>query len=308
MPNQDLVTKVDLHTHSTASDGKDSPPDLVRRALEQGIRILSITDHDALAGYASIKDYSSAVTVIPGIELSVFLDPTPYGFPRPKDKPQELHALGYDVRLDNDNLNQELEKNRARRHNRLSQIVSQLNIRLRDERKPVITPRDLAELRKSYAPGRTHLANLLVRKNISPDENTAFKQYLLAFDMPKRQIPFDMGSRLLQGAVGIVVLAHPYGKSNDSLTGITTDLNEQARIIEDLARKGLIQGLECYYPDHQEASPNGYITGAYLKMCEEFKLIPTGGSDHHGGKNTDRLGKFYVPDAIGQGLLERLKR
>jgi len=308
MSNQDLVTRVDLHIHTNASDGLDSTDEIILKAHERfkadgdKPRVISITDHDSVDGlYPSQKPSDYNLNLIPGIELSVLCDLSSLGYTGKPIKSEELHLLGYGIDPKNRDLNSALQQNRDRRRSRLLEMVSNVNKLLKKDGKPEIEDGDTQDIKGYSAPSRTHLARLLVERGIVKTIKEAFDRYLVSGNVPKRQIPFEEGSNLIKQAGGIAVLAHPSGKPNHSLVGITSNLIYQAAIIKSLAERGLIQGLECYYPDHGDELPNSYLT-----LCNQMNLIPTGGSDHHGGEDKDRLGRFYVPDFVGELLLERL--
>ena len=301
MSNQNLVTRVDLHVHTTASDGLKTPEQILTEAL---FGLVSFTDHDNLDGYLTPipEDKKRGAVVIPGVEVSILLDTRMLGYK--KSISQELHFLGYGLDSRNTELNSELKKNRERRPERLREIVRNLN-RILDREK--ITEDDLKELLRQPSPSKTHLARLLKNHRYTRTTQEAFERYLTRpdVDVQKRLIPSKIGSRLIKQAGGIVVLAHPFGHENDSLTGITSELEYQAAIIKNLAEEGIIQGLECYHPLHLGIMNNA-LPAFYFSLCKKFKLVPTGGSDYHGDKKGDQLGRFYVPDFIGKLLLERL--
>jgi predicted metal-dependent phosphoesterase TrpH len=254
------MLKIDLHTHSTFSDGTLSPYQLVRRAKKGRVSILSLTDHDTLDG---LPEFDRAcrrygIKGIRGIELSA-------------QYPSTLHILGY--RIDENALFLEKELVRILQHRdfRNQEILT----RLSDLGMPV-SYTELQNEAGGNVIARPHFARIMVRKGYVKDIHTAFQNYLsrgaAAYAERVRLTP-DECINAIRRSGGLPVLAHPgqTTKDKDKLFSLLTDLKE----------KGL-WGLECIYPGH---SPRDILD--YLKMASALSLYPTAGSDFHG---TNRQG------------------
>lgn len=249
------MLKIDLHTHSTFSDGTLSPDQLVRRAKKCRVSILSLTDHDTLDG---LPDFVRAcrrygVRGIRGVELSA-------------KYPSTLHILGYRMDEKAVFLEEELIRIRQHRDARNQQILA----RLSDLGMPV----SYAELQNEAGGNviaRPHFARIMVRKGYVRDIHSAFQSYLSrgasAFVERVRLTPEECISAIRQSG-GLPVLAHPgqTTKDKDKLFSLLTDLKE----------KGL-WGLECSYPGHSSRD-----ILHYLQMASVLSLYPTAGSDFHG--------------------------
>jgi predicted metal-dependent phosphoesterase TrpH len=262
------IKKSDLHVHTTASDGKYKPREIVRLAAEKGISSLAITDHDTLSGlqeaYAECSKYG--LMFIPGIELS-----TSYA-----DK--EIHLLGYNIDRTSRSLNAALtELQNARRH-RIERMVK----KLADNSIP-ITMQAVQSKSAGSSIGRPHIALVLKELSIVKTIDEGIKNYLSpgcpAYLPRYRLSPFE-AIDLIKEANGIPVLAHP---------GISIPLE----LIPNLITYGL-QGIEVYHPKHTAKQ-----IALYLHFIADTakSLIITGGSDFHGYEKIDyaNFGAMKVP-------------
>jgi predicted metal-dependent phosphoesterase TrpH len=269
---------VDLHIHSTASDGKDSPQEILQRAAQKGLHTIAITDHDTVAGVTTAMKAAQPynVEVIPGIELSTVW------------KGRDIHILGYYLDYTSLALQEDLNGLRGTRHRRNQMLIEQLNklgldITLAEAQAKQTDPQGNL--------GRPHIAEVLVEKGYVSSIQEAFNRYLgqegKAYINPPRISPFE-GIQLVLRYGGIPVLAHP-------------GLYQLDEIINELKEHGL-QGIEVYHPDHDEAAE-----AHYLKIAQQFGLIVTGGSDYHG----EREGTIFHADIGSQkmnySLLSKLK-
>ena len=260
---------VDLHLHTTASDGRLSPRELVRMVADRGLKQISISDHDTTEGLAEAFQEAEAHTglrIIPGIELSTDI---------PGD---EIHMLGYFIQYHEEPFQEILRRFRRGRIDRARQMVEKLvalGIELEWER--------VQEIAGDGAVGRPHIALALVEKGYCKEPKDAFPEYLgrngAAYVERSKLTPAEAIQMLLKVG-GVPVLAHP---------AYLSDL--EARMPE-LKAAGLL-GMEVHYakfpPDKIE----------YLKhLATEYDLIPCGGSDFHGLGNTDEA----LPGSMGPPL------
>ncbi len=266
MNNQDHVQLAfaDLHTHTQASDGMNTPAENVRLAAEAGLGALAITDHDTVAGVAEALAAAEqhGIMVVPGVEISTMEDG------------KDIHILGYYFDITDTMLLQRLEGLRRIRDERNEMILSKLR-----ELGLQITMDDVfAQLGRELLPdesiGRPHMADTLVAKGYVSDMKEAFDKYLAqgaaAYVSPPRITPMEATEWILE-AGGVPVMAHPGLYGDDDLV---------ARIFD----KSRLAGIEVYHSDHTPDDEQ-----RYLKLAEQRSLIVTGGSDYHG----ERQGKVF---------------
>jgi len=273
---------IDLHLHTTASDGAYPPDVVVRWAAQRGLSAIAFTDHDTLAGYeeGAAAARSGGIELIAGVELAArwgdrTLDLLGYGFDPANARLAE--ALG------------ELRRLRADRNRRMLARLRELGI-------------DLAEdaLRgRAASAGRPHVADLLVERGVVPDRKAAFVQYLgrgqPAF-VPRDVFPAAETIALIRGAGGIVALAHP----SQAGTASPPELETLVRRLADLG----MAALEVYHPDHTDAQ-----TRQYVGLAKGCGLRMTGGSDYHGiaGVSPPRCGVGFAPLRVPYELLTALR-
>lgn len=282
---------IDLHIHSTGSDGTETPEKIVKKAALRGLQFISITDHDDVSSLKIGKKEAAkyGLDFINGVELSV-----QYSHPLYCDgkKSIELHLLGYGFNPDDETLLSVLEENKKHRQRRATEIVMKLNIILEQEQKPLITMEEFNRFRKSIegAIGRPHLAQLLIDKNIVNNNDEAFDKYLKDCNVEKRSLSLEEGAQLIRNAGGVTCLAHPAGDPDLSLCKITDNKDDMENILYDMLP--YIDGIECHYWSHSSA-----ITRFFVEFAELNGLIITGGSDHHGTERDD-MGCYYVPGYV----------
>lgn len=265
----------DLHVHTTASDGTETPQEVVARASSMGLAALAIADHDTLEGInpAMEEGRRRNVDVIPAIELG-----TEY-------KGQEIHLLGYLIDITDSILDKELASFRDNRHNRVDRMVERLNYL----GIPVSRQRVL-EIAGSGSVGRPHIARAMVETGRVATVEEAFDRYISegrpAF-VPRLKCSPKQGVAMIRRAGGVAVLAHPGLAAADEL-------------IDELLPEGLA-GIEVYHPAH---SPDR--VRHYLEICRRHGLVYTGGSDYHGqaNKKHDLLGACTVSCRVVQWLKE----
>ncbi len=275
---------IDLHIHSTASDGSLSPSEIIDAAKTNGLRAIAITDHDTVEGSAEALRLSqvSDLEVLSGIEISA-------DFPS-----GTMHMLGYMIRLDDPFLNQTLEKVQSSRAGRNLKIIEKLQDAGID-----IGFDEVAEVSGGGQIGRPHIAQVLVKKGAVQSIDSAFVKFLKkdgpAYVTRFRLSPADAIQMILQ-AGGVPVLGHPF-------TLHTKNEADLERVLVDLKGVGL-RGMEIYYPDHRPDR-----TAMYERLARRHGLLMTGGTDFHGAA------KPWVHLGIGAGdmripyrLVEELKK
>jgi predicted metal-dependent phosphoesterase TrpH len=271
-----MINYVDLHTHSTASDGIYSPTELLKQAHEAGLRVLALTDHDSTSGLdeASEAALHLAIDLIPGIEIN-----TDVG----KD---EVHVLGYYLEYQRPEFQailQVLRDARVHRGQRMVELLNQQGVHITWER-----VRQIAQ----GSVGRPHVAKALLEGGYVQSIGEAFDKYIgqgcPAYVPRYKLAPVD-AIRLIKSANGLPVMAHPI---------TVPGLDELRKWLPELVAEGLV-GLETYYgpytPEQVQELHN---------LAVQYHLIPTGGSDFHGpGIHPTPLGGRFVPfEAV-----ERLK-
>lgn len=249
---------VDLHTHTNASDGVNAPAENVRMAKEAGLAAIAITDHDTLAGLSEAIEAGQryGVTVVPGVEISTVANG------------QDIHVLGYYVRMRDKRLLARLEELRRVRERRNEMMLAKLR-QLGLE----ITLDEVLENRRKEpngdeTVGRPHIAEVLIKKGYVSSLEEAFARYLgsggAAYVSPPRIRP-ETAIEWIHEAGGSAVLAHPGLYGDDGL-------------VEKLIRSGL-DGIEAYHSDH---SPED--EARYRALADRHGLIVTAGSDYHGSR------------------------
>ncbi|MBC2900658.1 PHP domain-containing protein [Streptomyces cupreus] len=267
--------RIDLHTHSTASDGTDSPAELVRNAAAAGLDVVALTDHDTTRGYAeAIAALPEGLTLVTGAELSCRIDGI------------SMHMLAYLFDPEEPALLAERELVRDDRVPRAKGMVAKLN-----ELGVPVTWEQVLRIAGDGSVGRPHVATALVELGVVPTVGDAFTQDWLAdggraFVEKHETDPFE-AIRLIKGAGGVAVFAHPAAAKR----GRTVP--ESA--VAELAAAGL-DGIEV---DHMDHDPD---TRARLRgLGKELGLLMTGSSDYHGSRKTCVLGEYTTdPDVYGE--------
>ncbi len=271
---------VDLHTHTTASDGTLPPRELVRLAAERGLRALGITDHDSVAGIpeaqAAAAEYG--IVLVPGIELSTAVDRG------------EVHVLGYFVDPADGALQAHLRT--------LVDVRRERAVRLVDQLRALGLPVSLDELEALARGGtitRAHAARLLVAKGLVATIDEAFDRYLgrnrpayvpRSYPSPRQAV------EIVLAAGGVPVLAHPLS------------VDDLESTLHDLVPAGLV-GLEAWYGEYAPETQRELVA-----LAERLGLIPTGGSDYHGPgfREGRELGCVEVPWSVVEALAARARR
>lgn len=267
--------RIDLHTHSDASDGTDTPAELVRNAAAAGLDVIALTDHDTTRGHAeAIAALPEGLTLVTGAELSCRLDGVP------------LHMLAYLFDPEEPELLRERELVRDDRVPRARAMV----VKLRELGVPV-TWEQVARIAGDGSVGRPHIASALVELGVVDSVSDAFTSDWLANDgrayVEKHESdPFE-AIRLVKAAGGVTVFAHPAAVKRGRV------VPESA--IAKLAAAGL-DGIEADHTDHEPA------TRARLRgLAADLGLLATGSSDYHGSRKSVRLGEYTTdPEVYGE--------
>jgi predicted metal-dependent phosphoesterase TrpH len=255
---------IDLHLHSTASDGTTSPEAVVHAAVQAGLLALGLTDHDTIEGIAvaQVAADAAGVELVAGVELSAY------------EGEQEVHILGLHL-ADLAEMRRSLEVFRSARRQRAADIVKKLNdLGVR------ITFDDVIAVAGEAAIGRPHVARAMVENGWAMDVRDAFDRYLGAgrpayFD--KRRVSIAEAIELVHRCGGIAVLAHPGQEGNLARISAMTAMG--------------IDGVEVIHPSHSAED-----RARLLALTSHFGLVPSGGSDSHGGADGIRVvGAMKVP-------------
>lgn len=273
--------RVDLHTHSTASDGTDTPAELVAAAVAAGLDVLALTDHDTTRGWAqALEARPAGLTIVPGAEFScVYCDPT--------GRRVSLHLLGYLFDPDDPALRAERSRLRQSRLVRAQEIVQRL---VADDY--ALTWGQVEALADGATVGRPHIAQALVAVGAVPDVSAAFAELLSSrgsYYVRKADTDVFDAIGLIAAAGGLPVFAHPIARRRGPVVG--------DEVVAMMAAAGLV-GLEVDHPDH-DADDRAHAAG----LARELGLIGTGSSDYHGTNKTTRLGACTTEPAAYERLL-----
>ncbi|WP_324787538.1 PHP domain-containing protein [Streptomyces sp. H51] len=267
--------RIDLHTHSTASDGTDTPAQLVRNAAAAGLDVVALTDHDTTRGHAeAIAALPEGLTLVTGAELSCRIDGV------------SMHMLAYLFDPEEPALLAERELVRDDRVPRAKGMVAKLN-----ELGVPVTWEQVERIAGDGSVGRPHVASALVELGVVPTVGDAFTRDWLADGgrayVPKHETDPFRAIRLVKAAGGVTVFAHP-GADKRGRT-----VPEPA--IAEMAAAGL-DGIEVDHMDHDQD------TRARLRgLAKELGLLTTGSSDYHGSRKTCVLGEYLTdPEVYGE--------
>lgn len=279
------MSRIDLHVHTTASDGTCPPAEAVELAARQGLTAIAITDHDTVLGYreASAAGERLGIEVIPGIEISTKYD-------------RAVHILGYYIEPESKSLEPVLNwivEDRDKRNRKMAEMMAADGLPVSYE---------MMHERYGAVIGRPHFAEMLVELGLASSVQDAFDRFVekgQKYYQPRTILPIDQAVEIVVNAGGVPVLAHPYQyRMDDAL------LRE---LIEHCMGFGL-RGIECRYTGYTEEMV------AYLEsLAREYGLIRTGGSDFHGTNKPHialgrGLGKLSVPDEYLMELKEEAKK
>ncbi|MET1044875.1 MAG: PHP domain-containing protein [Microbacteriaceae bacterium] len=279
MPPSEHSRSIDLHTHSSVSDGTETPTQLIRSAVSAGLDTVALTDHDSTAGWEEARSASSGtgLTVIPGMELST------------RGQFASVHVLGYLFDPANAALIAETARIRAGRLHRAERIVQRLSADFD------LTWADvLAQSTEGATIGRPHIADALVARGHAPNRSAAFASMLHwksgYYEPHYAPTPLD-GIRMITEAGGVAVLAHP---ATGGQRGVLPE-GDLRRLIE-----GGLAGLEIGHRENTDAGK-----AVLRRYAEQYDLIVTGSSDYHADGKPNRLGEnTTAPDQL-ERILQR---
>jgi len=272
--------KIDLHTHTTYSDGTDNPSELINKALAAGITIIGLTDHDSISGWQEATNaLRPGISLVPGAEISC---QTLDGI--------SVHILGLLFDSSNSELMNTLKKTRENRHSRMEKIIARIN-----EAGIEITMNDvLAQLSDGATLGRPHLADALVKKGVVASRDEAFTQmlhnnskYYVSHYSPTPETAIG----LIKAAGGVSVIAHPMA----SHRGRTISLETFGSLIDS--------GLDGIEVDHRDHSPAEKIE--LISLASGSNLVMTGASDYHGNGKLNSLAEYTTNPEQWEKLEER---
>lgn len=265
---------VDLHLHTTCSDGKKTPEELLDIVRQKNLVAFSVTDHDSLDGYFAVKELLQPgdPELIPGVEFSVSFEGG------------DLHLLAYAFDPDNKTLNESLKQFQVNRNKRAQLMVERLN-----ELGVNITFEMVEKFAEGASIGRPHVAQAIFESGAVKEYETAFIKYIGNHKpgyVPKTNFSPQEAMKLIRDSKGVAILAHPVIENNE-------------RFIEMMVKCGM-DGIEVYHPYHKQGD-----TDRLKSVAERFRLIVSGGSDYHGRENRfGSIGSQKVPASC----LENIKK
>ncbi len=273
--------KYDLHLHTTGSDGRLTPTELVKLARSRGLKVIAVTDHDSVGGIdEAIKEALNEppVTIIPGVEINTDL------------ASGELHVLGYFINYIDPELVVSLGKIRESRVGRAEKMVYKLHaLGLQVEWQRIL------DLARGDSICRPHIAQAMLEKGYVTSEREAFDKYIgrngPAYVEREKVKPVD-AVEIIKKAGGLPVLAHP------------ADIQELDDMIKELIEAGLV-GLEVYYGQYDKATVDRLI-----RIAENYKLIMTGGTDYHHFQDNHEvpMGSVDIPDSCIRQLFSLARK
>ncbi len=267
---------IDLHTHSTASDGSFAPARLIELALETGLKAIALTDHDTLAGVeeAGARARGTGLLFLPGVEVEI------------ENESGEFHLLGLGLTGDTAPLSDALAGVQAARRDRNGRMVDKFQ-----KAGIPVTMEELDELAGGEIISRAHFAQLLVRKKVVGSVDAAFKRLIgkgMPFYEPRACLPLAEAVALIREARGIAVVAHPVSLR---LLGPALRVHLQG------CRDQGVQGIEAWHPNHSVKESH-----RFERLARSLGMVVTGGSDFHGPHIPSRrlgltAGGREVPDS-----------
>lgn len=260
--------RVDLHLHTTASDGTESPARVVRLAAERGIDTVAVTDHDTVAGVAEARlALSEGQRLIPAIEMSCSVG---------GDGGFRCHVLGYGIDEEHPAIKEAIALGKEKRGAKLLRRIEYLRRDFGIE----LTDSELDWLYSRGSASRLHLANILVNRGLVRSTDEAVDCYLDYRGLPDDRIEAEIAIRAITQAGGVSVYAHPLGGERERRIGE----GELMRRAEILARMGA-SGLEAFYSRYTAADRR-----RVLDVADALGLLVSAGSDYHGENKTVELG------------------
>ncbi len=273
---------IDLHAHTTASDGTLSPNDLVILAKEHGIEAIAVTDHDTVEGIseAIATGEREGIEVITGLELSV------------EHNPGSMHILGLLIDHENDRLNESLREIQASRSTRNPKIIEKLN-----EFGLNLSIEEVEKISGGGQLGRPHIAAALIKKGYVRTVQEAFDKYLkkgASAYFERRRLTREETVNMIHGAGGLVIIAHPgtLGVNGQQLDSLLQELKDVG-----------FDGIEVFYNNHSQVEED-----RLMQAADKLGFLISGGTDFHGeNKPAIKIGVGYGNMAIPYEVLQEMK-
>ena len=258
--------KIDLHMHTTVSDGTDSPEEIIQRVKAAGIDMFSVTDHDAIKGCIVVRSLlkEAGLSFIPGVEFSC------------KDENGKYHILGYGYDPQSDAIKEVIDTGHTYRISKLKKRIDFL----KKEYGFSFSDEDLSALYKLDNPGKPHIGNLMVKYGYAPSKEIAIQTYVDKFHAGSEYVRPEQAIQGILAAGGVPVLAHPsYGRGDELILSSEMELR-----LRRLISFGL-EGVEAFYSGF---TPK--LEEEILSFAEKLGLYVTAGSDYHGKNKLVQLG------------------
>ena len=258
---------VDMHLHTTASDGSFSPSEVVQRVKSSGIKVFSLTDHDTTAGVHEVEDdIPEGMEFFKGIEFSC------------KAGDIKCHILGYSYDDNHPDFIKALAAAEAKREDKLAIRIEHL----REVDGIELTADEITELEAIPSAGKPHIANILMRRGI-PGTRTEIINRYLEFGVESR-ISAELAIRAIKSSGGVAIWAHPLGGENEIHMN-RKELEEKLGVLQGIG----IEGLECFYSRYDDRE-----IAMLLEIAESRGLLVSGGSDFHGKNKNVEIGELGV--------------
>jgi predicted metal-dependent phosphoesterase TrpH len=273
---------IDLHTHSSVSDGTDTPAQLVAHAAAAGLAVVALTDHDTFDGLVEARTAGERVgiEVVPGLELSC------------SRNGQSVHLLAYGADPSDRALAEEMVRVRGGRSGRLRPVLA----KLAELGVPVSEELVLSFVGSSPSVGRPHIADALVAAGHVADRREAFDRFLAdggPAHVTRYTIDVARGVDLVHGAGGVAVIAHPWGRGREEVL--------PPQVLEQLVAEHGLDGIEVDHQDHDDAARAGLRA-----LADRLGVLGTGSSDYHGTGKTDHDLGVNVTDPETYAALRQL--
>lgn len=276
---------VDMHLHTTASDGSFSPSEVVQKVKSSGVKVFSLTDHDTTAGVHEVEgEIPEGMEFFKGIEFSC------------KAGDIKCHILGYSYDDNHPDFIKALAAAEAKREDKLAIRIEHL----REVDGIELTGEEIAELEAIPSAGKPHIANILMRRGIPGTRTEVINRYL-EFGVESR-IPAELAIGAIKSSGGVAIWAHPLGGENE-IHMSRDELEEKLGVLQDIG----IEGLECFYSRYDEDE-----IAMLLDIAESRGLLVSGGSDFHGKNKNVEIGELGVSKRpvfdSDLGLIAELRR
>lgn len=258
---------VDMHLHTTASDGSYSPTEVVQMVREAGVKVFSLTDHDTTAGANEVQDkIPEEMEFYKGIEFSCEIGDI------------KCHILGYSYDDEHPDFKEALAAAESKRENKLAIRIEHL----REVDGIELTNEEVEELESIPSAGKPHIANILMRRGVSGTRTEIINKYL-EFGVDNR-IPAELAIKAIRASGGVAIWAHPLGGENEVHMN-REELEEKLDVLQGIG----IEGLECFYSRYDDRE-----IAMLLEIAERQALLVSGGSDFHGKNKNVEIGELGV--------------